>query len=68
MLATDGVWDVMTSAQACRYLIDTIPHEDYGAKRIVSESLSLGSTDNITAVVVYIYDSKSKDHLRDIKF
>ena len=60
--------DTGRSAHAHRFLLNTIFHEDYGCKRIVSESLSRGSTDNVTAVAIYLYDPATDDHKRTTKF
>eukprot|EP00756_Hemistasia_phaeocysticola_P026180 Hpha_TRINITY_DN16046_c5_g1::TRINITY_DN16046_c5_g1_i4::g.117963::m.117963 len=54
VLATDGVWDVMTPQEVVNNLRDTIRHEDYGPKRVCCDAYNAGSTDNIGAVVVYL--------------
>ena len=53
VLATDGVWDVMSPSDVRKSLSDTVRHSDYGAKRLAMDAFNRGSTDNIAAVVVY---------------
>ena len=53
VLATDGVWDVLTPEQVVTALQGTVRHRDYGAKRIASDAYNAGSTDNIGAMVIY---------------
>eukprot|EP00595_Chromulina_sp_UTEXLB2642_P003537 CAMPEP_0196765438 /NCGR_PEP_ID=MMETSP1095-20130614/8835_1 /TAXON_ID=96789 ORGANISM="Chromulina nebulosa, Strain UTEXLB2642" /NCGR_SAMPLE_ID=MMETSP1095 /ASSEMBLY_ACC=CAM_ASM_000446 /LENGTH=260 /DNA_ID=CAMNT_0042123469 /DNA_START=77 /DNA_END=859 /DNA_ORIENTATION=- len=56
ILACDGVWDVLTDQEAAdlileKYLIDG-PFED-AAELLVKTALNKGSTDNITAIVIF---------------
>ncbi len=45
ILATDGLWDVLSNEEACRVARQ-------GAAAVVDYAYKKGSTDNITAVVV----------------
>ncbi|KAI8470546.1 MAG: phosphatase 2C-like domain-containing protein [Monoraphidium minutum] len=53
VLASDGVWDVMSDAEAVGLVRDTVKDPQLCAKRLVTEALSRGSNDNATAVVVF---------------
>ncbi|GBF88929.1 hypothetical protein Rsub_01428 [Raphidocelis subcapitata] len=54
VMATDGVWDVMTDAEAVALVRDTVKDPQMSAKRLVTEALSRGSRDNCTALVVFL--------------
>jgi len=56
ILATDGLWDVMSERCAVERLLRTCHHKDFGAKRLVGDAFDLGSKDNICAIVVYLSD------------
>jgi len=55
VLASDGVWDVMTSFDVCD-LISMLMEKGVGAQKacdiLVQRALVLGSSDNVTAIVV----------------
>ena len=58
ILACDGVWDVMTDQEAADLLMKRFvekggPDED-AAKYIVRTAIKRGSSDNITAIIVYL--------------
>ena len=55
ILACDGVWDVLSGMQACAFVADTVRHVDFGAKRLVMEAFNAGSTDNLSAIVIYLF-------------
>ena len=56
VIASDGVWDVMTSEQAClfvrRFLALNNGDVDAAAKALVKKALVSGTVDNVSAVVV----------------
>jgi serine/threonine protein phosphatase PrpC len=54
ILACDGVWDVVSNADARDLVLDTVKEPSMSAKRLGSEALARGSTDNVTAVVVFL--------------
>lgn len=54
IMATDGVWDVMSDAEAVGLVHDTVKDPQMSAKRLVTEALSRGSRDNATALVVFL--------------
>lgn len=49
ILACDGVWDVMTSAEACRVASADAPNT---CKKLVRHAYAKGSTDNISAMII----------------
>ncbi|KXZ52830.1 hypothetical protein GPECTOR_8g213 [Gonium pectorale] len=51
ILASDGLWDVMTNQEAVT-LIRDVTDAEKAAKRITEEALNRGSNDNISCVVV----------------
>jgi serine/threonine protein phosphatase PrpC len=57
ILACDGVWDVFTDQQAADLLMERYkkngPFEN-AAEVLVQSALKAGSTDNITAIVVFL--------------
>ncbi|XP_072161494.1 protein phosphatase 1L-like [Bemisia tabaci] len=54
VLATDGLYDVMTSDQVVAFLLERLHEEHYGAKSLVRHAYSLGAADNITVMVIYL--------------
>ena len=54
ILATDGLWDVLTNEEAVAFVRDHIHESDYGAKSLVLHAYYRGSQDNITAAVLNI--------------
>ena len=54
ILACDGVWDVVSCADARDLVLDTVKEPSMSAKRLGSEALARGSTDNVTAVVAFL--------------
>ncbi|RVW70868.1 putative protein phosphatase 2C 59 [Vitis vinifera] len=51
ILASDGLWDVVTNEEAVA-MIKPIPDPEEAAKRLMQEAYQRGSADNITCVVV----------------
>jgi len=54
IMACDGVWDVVSCSDARDLVLDTVKEPFLSAKRLGSEALARGSTDNVTAVVVFL--------------
>jgi serine/threonine protein phosphatase PrpC len=56
IIACDGLWDVMSSAEACRFVHTASAWQspERVARALVDHALTLGSMDNISAVVVFL--------------
>merc|ERR1712091_500368 len=54
ILACDGIWDVMTNDKAVATVAKAIRDKQDSAKALVRQAFLLGSTDNMTAVVVHL--------------
>jgi serine/threonine protein phosphatase PrpC len=54
VLASDGVWNVLSNAAVLDKVATTVKHVDFGPQRLVGEAYEGGSDDNITAIVVYL--------------
>jgi len=52
ILATDGLWDVFTNAEAVRFIHSHMGETDYGAKSLAIEAHARGSLDNVSVIVV----------------
>lgn len=53
IVACDGLWDVIDDQEACEIIKD-IEEPDEAAKTLVRYALENGTTDNVTAMVVYL--------------
>jgi serine/threonine protein phosphatase PrpC len=68
VLATDGLWDVMSSADTVAYIRalrhgavdDAAMERDSIAALVVEEALRRGSSDNITVLIVWIQTTGPK--------
>lgn len=54
IIGTDGLWDVVSDQEAVGLVHDTVKDPYLCAKRLVMEALSRGSTDNVSAVVLFL--------------
>ena len=56
MVCCDGIWDVLSDDEAILLVLKSIKdgQESRAAEMIVLESLSRGSTDNLSAIVVFL--------------
>ena len=54
LLACDGIWDVMTNERAVAIASKAIKNKEDAARAVVRQAYALGSTDNMTAVVVHL--------------
>lgn len=54
ILGCDGLWDVMTSAEACKECSAAIDDGADAAERLTSRALAKGSTDNISVIVCHL--------------
>ncbi|XP_047317643.1 protein kinase and PP2C-like domain-containing protein [Impatiens glandulifera] len=54
VMASDGLWDVMSSEDIVSIIKDTIKVPGMCSKRLATEAAKRGSKDNITAIVVFL--------------
>ena len=54
VLASDGLWDVMSEARVLHCLQHTAKSPDLIAKRLLQEALDKGTDDNTSVVVVFL--------------
>lgn len=54
ILASDGLWDVVSSQDAVDLVRGTVRAADLAAKRLALKAIELGSTDNISIIVVHL--------------
>ncbi|KAF8055592.1 SEC13B [Scenedesmus sp. PABB004] len=59
VLGSDGLWDVISDAEAVGLVRDTVKDAGLAAKRLVQEALARGSADNVTAVVLFLAPAAS---------
>lgn len=59
ILASDGLWDVLSNEYAVAYIRAHLSDSDHGAKSLVQHAYNLGSQDNITAAVINFDKLKS---------
>ncbi|CAL5221159.1 g3298 [Coccomyxa viridis] len=52
--ASDGLWDCISNEEAVNIVHDTVKEPAMCAKRLATEALTRGSTDNITVVVAFL--------------
>ena len=57
ILACDGLWDVMSDQEAVD-LVRPVGDPKSAADKLIRQALRLGSTDNITCIVVILHDPK----------
>ncbi|MGK3759419.1 MAG: serine/threonine protein phosphatase PrpC, partial [Bacillariaceae sp.] len=64
LLACDGLWDVMDADDAVRIVRDLLFHKKFTAKkaaaRLAELAIHLGSSDNITVIVVRLFSENSE--------
>ena len=56
VLASDGLWDVMTHERVLHCLKNTAKSPDLIAKRLLTEALDRGTTDNTSVAVCFLRD------------
>lgn len=54
VLASDGLWDVLSNEEAVRLVQDTVKEPGMCARRLVAAALERGATDNVTALVAFL--------------
>ena len=60
ILGTDGLWDQLSGQQAVDIVMNTVKQPAMCAQRLVTEAVTRGSLDNVTAVVMFIPGGKSE--------
>jgi serine/threonine protein phosphatase PrpC len=59
ILASDGLWDVVSNADAVALVHDTVKNPSMAAKRLAVEALARGGTDNVTVIVCFLRESEA---------
>ncbi|KAJ3694690.1 hypothetical protein LUZ60_000067 [Juncus effusus] len=54
VMASDGLWDVMTNEDVISIIKDTVKDPGMCSKRLATEAAERGSKDNITVIVVFL--------------
>lgn len=54
ILASDGVWDVLTGEELIQLVKETVKQPAMCAQRIVTEALTKGSEDNASAIIAFL--------------
>jgi len=54
VMASDGLWDVISSAEMINIIKDTVKEAGMCSKRLATEAVERGSKDNITVIVVFL--------------
>ncbi|XP_074306799.1 protein kinase and PP2C-like domain-containing protein [Silene latifolia] len=54
VMASDGLWDVMSNEEVVSIIRDTVKEPNMCSKRLATEAVQRGSKDNITVIVVFL--------------
>jgi serine/threonine protein phosphatase PrpC len=54
VLASDGLWDVVSNNDVVMLVHDTVKNPSMAAKRLAMEALVRGSTDNVTVLICFL--------------
>lgn len=54
VMASDGLWDVLSDAEVVSIIKDTVKEPGMCSKRLATEAAERGSKDNITVIVVFL--------------
>ncbi|KAK9289907.1 hypothetical protein L1049_008068 [Liquidambar formosana] len=54
VMASDGLWDVVSNAEVVSIIRDTVKEPGMCSKRLATEAAERGSKDNITVIVVFL--------------
>ncbi|KAF5473163.1 hypothetical protein F2P56_009790 [Juglans regia] len=54
VMASDGLWDVVSNSDVINIIRDTVKEPGMCAKRLATEAAERGSKDNITVIVVFL--------------
>lgn len=73
ILASDGVWDVLTNEQACILVKTTLGMQagnpntpGDAAKAVVDAAIKRGTKDNVSALVVDLQKNRIKEHMKQL--
>lgn len=64
ILASDGLWDVVSSEEAASLVRSTVRVPDLAAKRLALKAIELGSDDNISVIVAFFGGNISFSYLQ----
>lgn len=65
ILASDGLWDVVSSQEAATLVRSTVRVPDLAAKRLALKAIELGSDDNVSVIVVFFGGNVSFSYLQN---
>lgn len=65
ILASDGLWDVVTSQEAVAMVRSTVRVPDLAAKRLALKAIELGSDDNISVIVAFFGGERSFSYFQN---
>ncbi|KAJ4836443.1 hypothetical protein Tsubulata_023078 [Turnera subulata] len=54
VMASDGLWDVMSNEEVVSIIQDTVKEPGMCSKRLATEAAERGSNDNITVIVIFL--------------
>ncbi|WCJ28712.1 protein kinase family protein / protein phosphatase 2C (PP2C) family protein [Euphorbia peplus] len=54
VMASDGLWDVVSNEEVIRIIRDTVKEAGMCSKRLATEAAERGSKDNITVIVIFL--------------
>lgn len=54
VMASDGLWDVMSNTEVVSLIKDTVKEPGMCSKRLATEAAERGSKDNITVIVIFL--------------
>ncbi|PON90384.1 Serine/threonine protein kinase [Trema orientale] len=54
VMASDGLWDVVSNAEVISIIRDTVKEPGMCSKRLATEAAERGSKDNITVIVIFL--------------
>lgn len=54
VMASDGLWDILTSKDVISIIKDTVKEPSMCSKRLATEAAARGSKDNITVIVIFL--------------
>ncbi|XP_073223827.1 protein kinase and PP2C-like domain-containing protein isoform X2 [Cicer arietinum] len=54
VMASDGLWDMMSSLDVINIIKDTVKEPNMCSKRLATEAVERGSKDNVTVIVVFL--------------